>query len=113
MIGFRTLLVLFLVILLLYTGVVIANHGVDLLTIFFGDIAKMGWPGQFNLDFTFMLILSALWTAWRNRFSGTGIMLSFLALIGGSLFLSIYLLALSWKTKGDFKKMLLGDALGV
>ena len=50
-----------------YTGVVVAKHGVDLLPRFFGDIRAGDWPGQFNLDFLCFLILSALWTAWRNR----------------------------------------------
>lgn len=34
-----------------YTAVVASNHGIGLLQIFFGDMATMGWPGQFNLDF--------------------------------------------------------------
>jgi len=110
MTAFRVLLVLMLAVLVFYTGIVIANHGIGLLPIFFGDMLQMGWPGQFNLDFMFMLILSALWTAWRHRFSGTGFVLACLALFGGSLFLATYLLMLSWQTKGDIKRVLLGDA---
>ena len=44
-----------------YTAVVVAHHGLDLFSVFFGDIAKLMWPGQFNLDFTCLLLLSALW----------------------------------------------------
>lgn len=108
MTAFRTLLIVLLTILVGYTGVTIANHGLGLLNIFFGDIAVMGWPGQFNLDFMFMLILSALWVAWRHQFSGIGMLLSVLALLGGSLFLTTYLLILSWQTNGNMKQMLLG-----
>jgi hypothetical protein len=107
---FRVLLVLILTALVSYTGIVIVNNGMDLFPIFFGDMLKMGWPGQFNLDFMFMLTLSALWTAWRNRFSTIGIVLACLALFGGSLFLSTYLLVLSWQANGDMKQVLLGDA---
>jgi hypothetical protein len=110
MIIFRILLLVILAVLISYTGIVIANHGIGLLPIFFGDMLKMSWPGQFNLDFMFMLTLSALWTAWRHSFSGIGIVLSCIALFGGSLFLAAYLIVLSWQTKGDMKRVLLGDA---
>ena len=108
MTAFRVLLIAVFAILVGYTGVVIANHGMGLINIFFGDMAAMGWPGQFNLDFMFMLTLSALWVAWRHQFSIAGLLLGLLALFGGSLFLSTYLLALSWLTRGDLKQMLLG-----
>ena len=65
-----------------------ANHGMGLLDVFFGDIAAMGWPGQFNLDFMGMLTLSAPWVAWRHRFSSAGLALGVLALFGGGLFLT-------------------------
>jgi hypothetical protein len=80
-----------------------------LLAVFFGDMAAMGWPGQFNLDFMFMLTLSAIWVAWRHQFSIAGLALGVLALFGGSLFLTIYLLIVGGKAKGDVKKLLLGE----
>jgi hypothetical protein len=91
-----------------YTGVVIANHGTGLLAVFFGDMAKMAWPGQFNLDFMFMLMFSALWVAWRHRFSPGGLALGFLAAVGGSWFLSAYLLVVSLQVKGDARALVLG-----
>lgn len=60
--SFRTLLIIFWLALAAYTAVVISRHGFGFLPIFFGDVAKLGWPGQFNLDFLCFLILSALWT---------------------------------------------------
>jgi hypothetical protein len=59
----RVLLSLILVVVVTYTGVVIARHGIGLLPVFFGDMARVGWAGQFNLDFMFMLLFSALWVA--------------------------------------------------
>ena len=106
--AFRFLLLLILASLVGYTAVVINNHGPGFLPIFFGDIGKMGWPGQFNLDFSFMLALSALWVALRHEFSFPGLLLAVLAAIGGSLFLSTYLLVLSWQVKGNINHLLLG-----
>jgi hypothetical protein len=110
MTAFRALLILLAVILIGYTVVVITSHGMNLVPIFFADIAAMGWPGQFNLDFVFMLTLSALWVAWRHRFSLAGLALGLLALFGGSLFLTTYLLVVSLQARGDVKQMLLGKA---
>lgn len=109
MFAFRLLLGAIAVALTLYTSQVIAVHGWGLAPIFFGDIARMAWPGQFNLDFTFMLALSALWVSWRHRFSPAGLGLGFLAFIGGASFLSVYLLVQSFRTRGDVKVLLLGD----
>jgi len=109
--AFRVLLIAVFAILAGYTGVVITNHGMGLINIFFGDMAAMGWPGQFNLDFMFMLTLSALWVAWRHQFSIAGLLLGLMAFFGGSLFLSIYLLVLIGLTRGDVKRVLLGTKL--
>ena len=105
---FRVLLVVILLTVVAYTVVVVANHGMGLLPIFFGDIARMGWPGQFNLDFTGFLILSGLWLAWRHHFSPAGILLGVLGFFGGVPVLSTYLLIASFQAKGDVKVMLLG-----
>jgi hypothetical protein len=106
--AFRALLIVVWTIIVGYTAIVIANHGMGLLSIFFGDMAAMGWPGQFNLDFMFMLTLSAIWVAWRHQFSIAGLVLGLLALFGGSLFLATYLFMVSWLAKGNMKQMLLG-----
>lgn len=108
MAAFRFLLIAILVIISAYTSVTIANHGLWLLPVFFGDMAQMAWPGQFNLDFMFMLTLSACWVAWRHRFSGRGLGLALLAAGFGSLFLSIYLLVLISQSRGNVQEILLG-----
>ena len=106
---FRLFLVAALGVITVYTAVVVANHGLNLFPAFFGDMAAMGWAGQFNLDFMFMLALSALWTAWRNGFSAGGLGLAVVAFFGGMPFLCTYLLYLLSRTGGDLRRVLLGD----
>lgn len=104
---FRILLALIFVTIAGYTAVTIANHGMGLFGIFFGDMAEMAWPGQFNLDFMCMLLLSGLWVSWRHEFTPAGIALGVLAVFGGALFLSAYLLIQTAK-EHDVRVLLLG-----
>lgn len=104
---FRVLLVVILVAIAGYTVVVAANHGMNLLPVFFADMARMEWPGQFNLDFMCMLALSGLWVAWRHQFSPAGLGLGLGAFFGGALFLSAYLLVVTAKER-DVRVLLLG-----
>lgn len=105
----RVVLVVHLAVLTGYTAVVMGNHGWNLFPAFFGDMAAMGWAGQFNLDFIGFLMLSGLWTAWRNNFSPFGLLLGILAFFGGMMFLSIYMLILSLRAR-DIQEILLGSA---
>jgi hypothetical protein len=104
--AFRAWLVLILVVVGAYTALVIRDHGMTLYPQFFGDMTKLGWPGQFNLDFLFMLSLSGLWVAWRNRFSAAGLALGFAAFNLGAPFLAGYLLWLLSRTNGDVRAVL-------
>ena len=106
--AFRILLMGIFITISGYTAMVVSNHGMGLLQVFFGDMAKMGWPGQFNLDFMCLLMLSALWLAWRQHFSPIGIFLGFAGFFGGAFFLSAYLLIESFRVEGDVKALLLG-----
>ena len=108
MVWFRIFLGACLLSILIYTGVTIHAHGWDLLSIFFGDMATMTWPGQFNFDFFTFLLLSGLWTAWRNNFTLGGLALGLIAVFGGMLFLSIYLIILSYRHRGNISEMMLG-----
>jgi hypothetical protein len=108
MTAFRIFLLCFLVALLAYTAVTISREGWNLMPVFFNDMARMAWPGQFNLDFTGFLALSGLWVAWRDRFSPLALAMGVLAFFGGMLFLTIFLLVLTARAKGDMAQVLLG-----
>jgi hypothetical protein len=106
---FRILLAIMITGILGYTGIVGVNHGWDLFPVFFGNIAAMTWPGQFNFDFTCFLMLSGLWLAWRHHFSPGGLVLGALGVVGGIMVLAPYLLFVSFKANGDIKELLLGE----
>lgn len=108
MVAFRVLLSLMIAVVLIYTGIVGANHGWNLFAIFFGDIAAMAWPGQFDVDFLCLLVLSGLWLAWRHHYSLGGLALGLLGLVGGTPVLATYLLFASYQARGDVKELLLG-----
>lgn len=105
----RFVLIALWIILAGYTAFVVSNYGLGLLPVFFGDIAEVAWPGQFNLDFLCFLVLSALWTAWRNAFSGLGLLLAIIAFFGGAGFLLPYLLFLTFRERGDLVRVLVGN----
>lgn len=107
---FRLFLLVCLAAIASYTSIVIAHHGWNLFPLFFGDIAEMTWRGQFNVDFTGFLALSAIWVAWRHQLSPAGLALGLIAFLGGMLFLSIYLLIHTARSRGDIKTLLLGEA---
>lgn len=108
--AFRMLLLGLIIAMVGYTGVVISTHGWNLLPIFFGDIAAMTWPGQFNLDFLGFLVLSGVWLAWRHHFSPIGLGLGLMGLSGGILFLAPYLLIASYRAEGDVRILFLGKS---
>lgn len=106
--AFRAFLIALWVVVACYTAIVASSHGFGLLPVFFGDIAAMTWPGQFNLDFMCMLMLSGLWVSWRHHFTLGGLGLGLLAIFGGSFFLSAYLLIVSLQARGNVRELLLG-----
>ncbi len=106
--AFRILLIIITIGIFSFTGIVSFSHGWNLLPIFFGDIAAMTWPGQFNFDFLCFLTLSGLWLAWRHHFSFSGFVLGVLGFFGGIMVLAPYLLVASYRADGDIKKLLLG-----
>lgn len=110
MLIFRVLLVVIFTYLAIYTAIVIYNEGWNLFPIFFGDMAAMTWPGQFNTDFMGFLILSASWLAWRNKFSPFGIFLAVCGFFGGIMFLAPYLFIMSYKCEGSMPRLLLGNS---
>lgn len=94
--------------ILVYTLYVGYKEGWDLLPIFINNIKNLDWNGQFNLDFQFYLILSALWLVWRNGFSISSLLFALVCAILGYMIFGFYLLYLFYKENGDVKKILLG-----
>lgn len=105
---FQILVASMFVCIVVYTLIVGANHGWNLLPVFFGDILAMNWPGQFNFDFMGFLVLSSVWVSWRHHFSIGGFALGAGALFGGIMFLSAYLLIASMAANGNVNELLLG-----
>ena len=105
---FRVFLATIFLVIVVYTLFVIADHGLGLFPVFLGDIAKMGWPGQFNLDFMGFLALSAFWLAWRNDFTPLGLGLGVLGFFGGAPVLTAYLIVASLQVDGDPVALLVG-----
>ena len=109
MTGFRLLLAAIFIVVAVYTVPVVLEHGLlTLLPTFFSDMSALGWPGQFNLDFMCMLLLSGFYVAWRHRYSPAGLALGVVAFFGGAPFLTAYLLYHSFQADGDVAAMLLG-----
>ena len=109
MAAFRFFLAMIIISIVSVTSIVIFNHGWNLLPIFFGDMAALTWPGQFNADFFGFLLLSGIWVAWRNHFSPAGLALAVLAVFGGIPFLTAYLFIMSFRVDGDLKALILGS----
>lgn len=107
--SFRNFLLVFLTLLTLYTGAVGLQEGWNLIPLFFQAMVDLNWQGQFNLDFSGFLALSAIWVAWRNQFSPAAWGLAVLAFFGGMMFLSIYLLFLLHQTQGSVIRLLCGS----
>lgn len=106
--AFQILLVLLFISVFSYTFIVVMNDGWILFDIFLSQIKQVDWAGQFNLDFSTYLLLSGLWAAWRNNFSGGGILLGIVCSILGIVVFAPYLIWLSIEAKGNMKEILLG-----
>ena len=88
MLFLRTLTSVILAIMIVYTVVVVSAYGVNFFPAFFNNLFALTWSGQITLDFMWFLALTALWVAWRNHFSGKGLILALVAGFGGMLFLT-------------------------
>lgn len=106
--AFRIFLLAVITTMLVYTIIVGNNHGWNFATFFFADLTAMSWAGQFNLDFSFLLLFTGMWIAWRNKFNLVGMGLGLFTLVGGIPFISTYLLILSMKTN-SMKEILIGE----
>lgn len=110
--AFRALLLALIVIIVVYTVITVASHGIDFFTPFFSRLAVFDWQGQFNLDFGSFILLTGVWIAWRGGFTTGSIVFGATAPVLGMPFLASYLLWLSFRTGGDPAQMLLGVHAG-
>ena len=108
MAALRVLLVILYIVLAGYTTAVAFEHGMNFMPVLFGQLAAVGWPGQITLDFLIYLTLSALWIAWRHRFSPGGIAMAVLAFFGAALVTLVYVFWATLDARGDVKVLLLG-----
>lgn len=108
MIFLRSLFLIFLAVIAIYTTVVVLREGWGFIPAFLGDVSSLTWQGQFNLDFACYLALSALWIAWRGGFSGGAILLALVAAVAGMLFFAPLAMILLARSKGSLSRFLLG-----
>lgn len=67
------------------------------------------WRAQFNTDFSFHLLLMALWILYREKRLIRGIPFAVLSILVGGAFSLAYILVATFAAKGDFRRLLLGD----
>lgn len=95
--------------IVIYTYFASQNAGWGLFDVFIGDLMKINWNGQFNLDFSCYLLLSAIWIMWRNHFKISSVLFAIVAMIVGIMVFAPYLLYLLSVEKGNLKKVLVGN----
>lgn len=109
MVQFRVLVTVLFVGIIGYTIMVVSNYGWNFFPTYISAIAEGSWQGQFTVDFSFYLLLSAVWITWRHRYSPLGFAMGGLALIGGMMFFAPYLLLASIRARGEITPFLLGS----
>lgn len=110
MIVFRVSLLVVWAIVMYFTVLAIYTDGLAMATeVFSGDMLAGNWRSQFNIDLLSHMYLVGVWVAWRQRFSGLGILLGLLCICGG-LFSLVYVLALTFFHKGNLSMVLMGKS---
>ena len=104
----KALLITQTIALLAYTIIAMKNDGFNFVSRAQEFALSMKWMGQFALDFQCYLMLSALWIAWRNKFTGQSILIALIAMTLGIIVFAPYLLYLIFKEKGNLKNVLVG-----
>jgi hypothetical protein len=105
----KSLLVIQALALLAYTVYTGSLNGWSFLDVVIQNVQGLNWNGQFTLDFSCYLMLTALWIMWRSKFSITSIIIGIIAMTSGIVVFAPYLLYLLVKEDGDLKRVLIGD----
>ena len=109
MIAFRLYLIAAWAALQVYSAKVGQEHSLDQIGPEFNSaVAAMTWQGQMNVDFAAALALTGLWAGWRNGWSLLGWVLAIASFVAGTTVSMAYLLFLTYREKGDMKRVLLG-----
>ncbi len=95
--------------ILIYTYFTIGIEGTNFFAAGIEHLKSLQWKGQFTLDFSYYLMLSALWILWKEKYSSRAFIFALLAMIWGIMFFAPYLFYLLMKENGDIAKILLGD----
>lgn len=103
------MLVLQTLIVLAYTGYVIAREGLIFLEVAQTNLLSLTWNGQFTLDFSCYLVLSGIWIMWRSQYNSSAILIGIMAMILGIIVFAPYCLFLLLKEKSNIRKVLLGN----
>jgi hypothetical protein len=109
MLFLRVLSAVFFVVICIYTFSVVTTEGWNFFPSFFDNLFAVTWAGQINLDFSFYLMSTALWVAWRNNFTVVAVATAVVVGIGGMLLMAAYLCALTFTSNGSLVSLLLGN----
>lgn len=103
------LFVLFIALVMIaYTIVAIRQDGLDFMTPYLIGVISLDWQGHINTDFTFYLLMSALWIAWREGFSPMAFALAGMIGLMGMVLFAPYLLRAIAQSGGNPQRLLLG-----
>ena len=89
--------------------IAIYHQGWNLFAVVATDLNSVTWNAQFDADLLSYIFLTGVWLAWRHKFTAPAIAFGFIGGLLGNAFLAPYLLYLSFKTKGNFRQMILGE----
>ncbi len=95
--------------IIIYTLIAFNNEGFTLFQIFFSNILSLTWNGQFNLDFSFYLLLSGIWVVWRNNFSPLSYVLALITFVMGIVIFAPYLVYLYITENGNITRIIVGN----
>ncbi|MFN3198684.1 MAG: hypothetical protein ACE366_09770 [Bradymonadia bacterium] len=105
---FRMFLLAATVLIYVFTVAAINSQGFNWPAVALADLQAMNWRSQFDFDFIVYLLMTSAWMSWREEFSVRGKTYAVLNVVMGGMFAFPYVLYLSYASKGDPRKVLLG-----
>lgn len=89
--------------------IAIYYHGPNLFSVVGRDLSSNTWNAQFDADLLCYLAISGLWIAWRHNFKPWVIPFGAVGGFLGNAFMAPYILFLTYQTKGDMRKLIMGE----